>query len=75
MRANPSLISALREGTESCLAGTRASVLTSRARVAVAGEGDRLDGSYHAVVNQTKIGKSGSKKTCLDRSSPTLKLS
>jgi hypothetical protein len=51
VRANPSLISALREGTESCLAGTRASVLASRARVAVAGEGDRLDGAYNAVLS------------------------
>ncbi len=33
------------------------------------------DGTYHAEVNQTKIGKSGNKNTCLSRSSPTLKLS
>jgi hypothetical protein len=50
LHANPSLIGGLRERTEACLAGTRASVLTSRARVVVAGEGDRLDGTYGAVL-------------------------
>jgi len=50
LHANPSLIGGLRERTEACLAGTRASVLTSRARVVVAGEGNRLDGTYGIVL-------------------------
>jgi hypothetical protein len=51
LRANPSLIGALREGTEACMAGSRASVLTSRARVVVSGESNRLDGAYNAVLS------------------------
>src|SRR5262245_29166552 len=50
LHAQPSLIGALREGTEACLAGSRACVLTSRARVVVAGEGNRLDGTYGAIL-------------------------
>jgi len=50
LHAQPSLIGALREGTEACLAGARASVLTSRARVVVASEGNRLDGTYGAAL-------------------------
>jgi len=50
LQATPSLIGSLRKGTEACLAGTRASVFTSRARVVVAGEGNRLDGTYGAVL-------------------------
>ena len=39
------------------------------------GKGPPKDGKYHAVVNKTKIGESGNKNTCLDRSSPSVKLS
>ena len=51
LRANPSLIGSLRSGTEACLAGARASVISSRARVVLAGEGDRLDGTSAAVLD------------------------
>jgi hypothetical protein len=50
LHAQPSLIGALREGTEACLAGALASVLASPARVVVASEGNRLDGTYGAAL-------------------------
>ena len=50
LHANPSLLGALRAGTDACLAGAQASVLTSRARVVVNGDGNRLDGTYGAIL-------------------------
>ena len=50
IHATPSLVSAFREGTEACVAGTRASVLTSHTRMAVAGEANRLEGVSEAVL-------------------------
>jgi len=38
------------------------------------GNGPPKNGTYHAVVNKSKIGSSND-KTCLDRKSPSLKLS
>jgi hypothetical protein len=39
------------------------------------GGGAPKDGTYYAKVKQAKIGAKGSKKTCLDRTSPSVKLS
>jgi hypothetical protein len=39
------------------------------------GKGAPKDGTYYAVVNKSKIGEDGKKNTCLDRTSPKVKLS
>lgn len=39
------------------------------------GKGAPKDGKYYAEIKQAKIGSSGNEKTCLARTSPTLKLS
>jgi hypothetical protein len=39
------------------------------------GGGTPKDGTYYAKVKQAKIGAQGNKKTCLDRKSPSVKLS